>query len=260
MTTLKGKSILVTRPGRQGKALSTEIIYRGGRSILCPMIQIGEPADIEIAREVAKNIENYDLAVFISRNAVHYGLKTLADVGKELPQMDVYAVGPGTALELKLAGIERVYFPDLSHSSDGLLRLDSFQADSLDGRRVVVFRGEGGRELLASSLADRGAEVSYCECYQRQPPCINLREQLQTAQIFTPDIGLATSLESLNNLARIIIQNEMTNLFNMQMLVVSNRLSLHLRNLGFSLPALVSADSSNESLLDQITRWVQNQG
>ena len=124
----------------------------------------------------------------------------------------------------------------------------------------MVFRGEGGRELLASSLEDRGAEVSYCECYQRQPPCIDLREQLQTAQILTPDIGLATSLESLNNLARIIIQDEITNLFDMQMLVVSDRLSLNLRNLGFSLPPLVSADSSNESLLDQITEWVQSQG
>ena len=260
MTNLKGKSVLVTRPGRQGKILSSEIIYRGGRSIFCPMMEIGKAKDIEAALEVVGTIESYDVAIFISRNAVRYGLKTLAEAGKELPQMDVYAVGPGTAMELKLAGVERVTFPCPPHSSEELLNLESFQLSLMKGRRVVIFRGKGGRAMLAARLKERGMEVSYCECYERLPPPIILGEQLNAKGVLTPDIGLATSVELLNNLASAITRDRIPRLFNMQMLVVSDRLGVKLKELGFTRPPLIARESSNEVILEEIARWAGKHG
>ena len=259
MTDLKGMSVLVTRPGRQGKILSRKIVCRGGRSILCPMMEIRGATETQAAREVAKSIGNYDVAIFISRNAVRYGLKTLADVGKKLPLMDVYAVGPATAMELKLAGVERVTFPCPPYSSEQLLGLESFRMSSLKGRRAVIFRGKGGRPMLASKLEERGMDVSYCECYERLPPPMLLGEQLNAIGILTPDIGLATSEESLNNLASAIRRDRIPNLFGMQMLVVSDRLGLRSKELGFTKVPLITRESSNEVILEKITQWAGNQ-
>ena len=260
MINLQGKSVLVTKSGHQGKALSREIDYRGGRSVFCPMIKIVGSKAEDTARNVAENIESYDFAIFISRNAVRYGLKILAEVQKELPQMPIYAVGPGTAMELKLAGVEGVRFPYAPHSSEGLLRLEGLRAESLIGRHAVIFRGKGGSATLASTLEDRGAEVSVCECYERLPPRVDLKKQLARAEIPNPDIGLATSLESLNNLVGAIRRDGIPNLLDMQMIVVSDRLGLELDGLGFSLPPLITTEPSNEGILEQITLWVQKQG
>jgi uroporphyrinogen-III synthase len=41
---------------------------------------------------------------------------------------------------------------------------------ALAGQRIVIFRGEGGRELLGETLERRGAQVEYAACYRRRPP------------------------------------------------------------------------------------------
>jgi uroporphyrinogen-III synthase len=54
--------------------------------------------------------------------------------------------------------------------SESVLALPAFQAPAVAGRRVLILRGDGGRDLLGDTLRARGAEVEYLTCYHRNGP------------------------------------------------------------------------------------------
>src|SRR5262249_11295374 len=55
--------------------------------------------------------------------------------------------------------------PEQGADSEALLGLPALQ--SMQGRRVVIFRGGAGRPLLGDALRTRGAHVEYADCYRR---------------------------------------------------------------------------------------------
>ena len=71
--------------------------------------------------------------------------------------------------------------------------LDGLGEGRIRDKRIMIFRGVGGREHLAKTLERRGAEVVYCECYERRKPELVLGAVLKKSGIKVPDIGLATS-------------------------------------------------------------------
>jgi uroporphyrinogen-III synthase len=104
------------------------------------------------------------MAVFVSPTAVRQGLKLF----KEIPsQPRTVALSAGTRRELERSGIEGVIAGE-GGDSEALLALPELR--DVAGRRIAVFRGEGGREVLAEGLRSRGATVEYVECYRRVRP------------------------------------------------------------------------------------------
>ena len=41
------------------------------------------------------------------------------------------------------------------------------------GKKILLVRGVGGRDVLAETLTQRGAQVTFAECYQRNNPQTN---------------------------------------------------------------------------------------
>lgn len=162
---LSGLGVLITRPLGQAEGLRARLEQLGARAVLFPTLEIQPPADsAELTRRIAR-LARYDLAIFISPTAVERGL---ARIPVWPPGVRVACVGQGTATALREAGFATVLAPEGGADSEHLLALPEL-AD-MRGRGVLIFRGEGGRELLATALAARGARVEYAECYRRGLP------------------------------------------------------------------------------------------
>jgi uroporphyrinogen-III synthase len=165
---LRGRGIVVTRPAGQSGRLASLLAAAGGTPIVFPLIDIRPASDVTVARDSFGRIGEYDLVVFVSANAVEHGCALLPP-GAALPSAScIAAVGVGTARALKAYGVSRVLLPAERYDSEGLLALP--ELTDVAGKRVLIVRGVGGRELLAATLAARGANVDYAECYERMPP------------------------------------------------------------------------------------------
>ncbi len=165
---LQGIGILVTRPPEQAGELVKDLQALGARPILFPALAILPPRDAKPLRDVAGRLGQFHLAIFISPTAAQRGLAALGDMPAWPAALPVAAVGKGTAKVLRAWGFKEVLEPDAGADSEHLLALP--QLRDMAGRHVIIFRGEGGREVLADTLRARGARVAYAECYRRGLP------------------------------------------------------------------------------------------
>ena len=171
---LAGKRILVTRPSGQADGLSALIRAAGGESLEVPAIEIRDLSDLASFHAVAERLDSFDFAIFVSRNAVRKALELLRARrgGKAWPaHLRVAAIGSGSRAELEARGFAGVIAPSaLSARSDSEALLLLPELSKLTGKRIVIFRGDGGRKLLGDTLAARGASVEYAACYRRVLP------------------------------------------------------------------------------------------
>ena len=155
---LTGRGVVVTRPRELAQGLAALIERAGGRPFLFPAIEI---EDLPIP-EPLRRAQAFDLAIFISPTAALRATRHAASWPR------VAAVGPGTKRELERLGISPVIASQSAADSEALLALP--QLERMEGKRVLIVRGEGGRALLGDTLRQRGAHVEYAECYRRARP------------------------------------------------------------------------------------------
>lgn len=167
---LAGKTIVVTRPRAQAVALAGAISAAGGCPLVFPLLEILPPEDAVPLREAVARLADYHFAVFVSPNAVAHALPEILAAGPWPAQLRPVGVGPGTAAALAAYGIDDCLLPQGRYDSEALLELSDFSAARVGGTRVLVLRGDGGRELLAETLRQRGAKVDCLACYRRSAP------------------------------------------------------------------------------------------
>lgn len=192
---LRGAGIVITRPARQAAVLAQQIAALGGAPLIFPTIVILPPEDRRALDAVHRRLAQFDYAVFVSANAAAFGVGDPSTWPAALP---AFAPGPGTAAVLGAAGIGDVRQPTTTMDSEGLLDLPEFAAPA--GKRVVIFRGGGGRELLGESLTARGAQVTHVDCYRRARPQGGADGLIEAWRERRIDAMTLTSSEGLDNL------------------------------------------------------------
>jgi uroporphyrinogen-III synthase len=168
---LAGHGIVVTRPREHALGLAERIERAGGTALVFPAIEIEDLPDLRPILGLIDRLDEFDLAIFISPSAVHKALNLVRSRrgGRPWPsRLRAAAVGRGSRRELERQGFEHVVAPSAHADSEALLALP--ELTEVAGRRIIIFRGDGGRELLGDTLAARGAAVEYAECYRRARP------------------------------------------------------------------------------------------
>ncbi|MDO8437246.1 MAG: uroporphyrinogen-III synthase [Nitrosomonadaceae bacterium] len=195
---LTGITILVTRPAHQADNLATAIRAAGGNPVLFPVLEIREVKDSRPLLDLIARLDEFDLAIFISPNAVNKAMNLIL-TQRALPAgLRIAVVGQGSARELKQFGVSEVIAPTTRFDSEALLEMAELQ--QIQGKRVVIFRGDGGRELLGDTLVKRGATVKYAECYSRVRPDTDIAPLLQAWASNALHAIVVTSSEGLRNL------------------------------------------------------------
>ena len=202
--TLSGRHIVVTRPSGQADSLCTAIEARGGIALRFPVLAIGAPGDSRALDDVIARLDGFDLAFFVSPNAVSHALGPILARRAWPRGLRVATVGKGSERALAGYGFGGVIAPQSGFDSESVLALPEFATDAVDGRRVVIFRGDGGRDLLGETLCGRGATVEYVTCYRRYCPDIDPSPVLRLAAEGRLDAITLTSSEGVGNLRTMV--------------------------------------------------------
>jgi uroporphyrinogen-III synthase len=241
---LGGLSVLVTRPAQQADGLCERIADAHGRPVRFPTLEILGPANKQLARDALQAARHADLLIFVSANAVQYAFPLLPD---ELPvAIEVAAIGRATAQALDAVGLPATLVPERM-DSEGLLALAQLQ--QVDGRSVIVLRGNGGRELIADTLAKRGAKVAQVEVYRRGlPQRSGAARNLLAGWDRLVDVVVATSVAILDNLFVLLGEEGADAVRGTPLVVVSQRLADHALGLGCT-RVQVAASASDDDVL-----------
>ncbi len=232
-TPLAGRLIAVTRPAGQAATLCAGIEQAGGTALLFPVLAIS-PADDRASLDAAiAALETFDLAFFVSPNAVQYALEAVRARRAWPAAVAVATVGKGSERALAAYGFSHVIAPDTGFDSEAVLALPEFAASAVRGRSIVIFRGDGGRDLLGQTLAERGAQVTYATCYRRGLPAIDPALLLAPARAGRLDALLLTSSEGVRNLALMIGAEAMPALRTVPVFAPHPRIAAHAREAGF---------------------------
>ncbi len=252
---LANTGVVVTRPVHQAGRLVGLLQAEGARVFRFPLIAIVPPRDEARVDAVLARLQDFQLAVCVSANAVDSGQRYLEAAGGLPAGLSLAAVGRGTARALEEHGLAVDLYPTERYDSDGLLALTALQAEAISGKRVLIFRGEGGRELLAETLQSRGAEVEYAEVYRRVRPAVDPGRLLEPMARGEVDVIMVTSGEGLRNLFDMVGEAARQWLYHTPLLVVSERLADLAQSMGFRIAPIVAARAADEDLVAALIQW-----
>lgn len=244
---LAGINVVVTRPDKQAEPLCKLIEQYQGHPIRFASLEILEPEDTTQTKTVLNRLKTFDIAIFVSRNAVEGTAKQL---NKPLTgNVTLVAVGNATARAIRQQWQQPVICPSDGANSEALLSTETLQ--KVNGRKIIILRGQGGRELLGDTLQKRGASVEYAEVYRRACPA----HDLTTLQASNADLITATSNASLQNLFDMATHKQVQWLRTRQLIVISQRTATLAKTLGFQLPAKIAPSTDDQGLLDAMLDW-----
>ena len=232
-------TVVLTRPKADSERLSQALQSEGFQTRVMPIMTIEEIPAAE--QTLMPSLSGDTLCIFISANAVRFGLPQLGPALARFPYLTVIAVGNKTRDTLAAEGIHAQVpaRPD----SEGLLAMPALSADDL--RDIVIVKGEGGRELLASELIRRGTRVTEWACYRRCWPEVDVSE---LAAISAGLIFQASSGEILSRLAELLAGEELADLFQSPIIVPSDRVARLATEIGWG-QVVRAEDASDDAFM-----------
>ena len=245
---LSGLRVLVTRPARQAENLCRQLEQHGAEAVRLPLFVIEPAGDVQEQSRLMAELREAEAWIFTSANAVRHAAER--DGG---PWPMCYAVGSATADALRDLGRGPVSQPAQGSTSEALLDMPALR--EVGGSQILIVTGEGGRDLLASTLASRGANVDTLTLYRRRP--IEYGSTRIIAEVELADASILTSGEALQRLWELTPEPSRRALLMQQLVLPSERVREQARELGFA-GALVPSVVSDDAIVDCLIQWRQS--
>lgn len=255
---LQGQVILNTRPAHQ-QAQLTQLLQRDGARVLSfPVIDIQPVAIGAAERQLAQEIGDYDILLFVSRNAVE-GAFRFIDPGRLQNSMGLGVIGSATraALHAALSGshidADASLVAGEPYNSEALLQAPALH--QVAGKRVLILRGQQGRNLLGDELRQRGASVDYAEVYRRRLPSGGPEAFDRLVTQGLPTLVLLTSAEGMHNLFELVDTKAARALRKTPWLLISERMRESAVNLGHNASIIIAHSASDKGIQQAVCAW-----
>ncbi len=269
------KTIVVTRPSGQARQL-IEVLTRaietsgvGKRSLpeilSLPLLTIVPKSDEHLADHIATVLSDADLAIFVSPNAIESVMRLLErdwqDFSKKIIPIGVMGGSSHLALKNHGIGLEENPTPIIipknneNWDSEGLWReLRSLQWN-WQNKKVVIFKGEGGRDWLADTLTKAGATVEAISTYSRVPldldnPAWDLVREMDLSK----SLWLLTSSEAVRYLGEVMKDQFTQNLSSASALCPHHNIADAAELIGFG--EVFTSEPGDEALIKSTLAWL----
>lgn len=245
--------VVITRPRAQAGALA-ELVRRAGReAVLLPLLDIEPLADPALFKATLAQLASFDLVAFVSPNAID---AAFAYLDRWPPAVAIAVLGESSRAALAAHGVDAgsvtIHQPPLDGPSDSEHLLAALDLTALRGMRVLIVRGESGRELMAEGMRAAGAEVTTVAAYRRSVPRLTPALAAQLASLLArPHDWIITSSEALRGLVALVRaaggEAAVVKLQQQHLLVPHQRIADSAAALGFT--RLTQSGSGDERLL-----------
>jgi uroporphyrinogen-III synthase len=249
MSELAGRNIVITRPAAQSEKLAALIRTQGGNAIVFPTLEIVPLENRDHLLRIFASLRDFDFAIFISANAVTCSLPLLREAWPK--SVRAVAIGSATESALRSCGINDILLPAETADSEHLLARAELK--DVDGKRIVIFRGEGGRELLKETLLARGASVEYAECYRRVRPATDPRPLIELWSRNEMHAIVVASVEALRNLFAMLPDPSRDAARDTPIFVPHSRIAEAASELGCG--KIVTTEAGDEGMVRGLAAW-----
>ena len=137
---LSGYTVLITRPEGMGDNLCQMIDSAGGRAVSFPVIRTAMTDNADECLKLFRSLKEFSHVIFVSRNSVIYAQKLVGDLFDQLRDNNIFAVGAGTAEELKKRGVNKVFYSGNNSGSEALLGHVRLKKTVLQDSRILIVR------------------------------------------------------------------------------------------------------------------------
>jgi len=231
---------VITRPLAQAGAFATRVTAIGRMPVIFPLLEITPVADSAELQRMLSVLERYALVVFVSPNAIDAAFQFIPSWPGSVA---IGIVGEGSRLTLQRHGVDEshatIHAPRNSERMDSEELFKSLDLDALRGKRVLIVRGQAGRDFLTDMLRVEGVEVEHVTAYQRLLPQVDAEKAAHLRSLIEAGSEwVVTSSEALRNLRQITAdalgRDCVVKLQRNQIIVSHQRIAETAHSLGFS--------------------------
>lgn len=206
MTNSNARPVVITRPAAQATPLARRIAVTGREAVVFPLLEILPLPDKTKLQATLRQLDTYAMVAFVSPNAIDAAFAMLDSWPK---QVAVAVVGEGSKAALAQHGLTpenaTIFSPVDPKRTDSQTLLEVLDIEALRGKRVLIIRGETGRELLADALREKGVEVEQVAAYRRVAPVLDQNGRARLLQLLDCAAEwVITSSEALRNLLQMV--------------------------------------------------------
>jgi len=165
--------VIVTRPAAQATPWVKSLEQHGLTAQALPLMEIAPALDAAAVTAAWQRLAEARLVMFVSANAVEHFFALRPRNAAWPTGTQAASPGPGTTRALRDAGVPLSQIVEPASDSpqfDSEALWHTLRTQDWQGATVQVVRGDGGRDWLADTLREHGAQVGFVSAYRRIPP------------------------------------------------------------------------------------------